>query len=99
MKPLNCCKECSGLNENGEFRNKLKCTFCEDYGKELSLILYNEAKVDKGCDTCKYCKHMYHYPAYITAEECVCEAGLECDTVLFRVKDFESWVGKLDNEE
>ena len=36
MKPLNCCKGCSGL-KNGEFRNKFRCIFCEEYAKELNL--------------------------------------------------------------
>ena len=99
MKPLNCCKSCSNF-ENGEFKNRFRCVFqCKEYGKELSMNLYNEFKSERGCSTCKNCKHVYNYPAFVMAEECVCEAGLECDTVLFRVKDCESWVGKLDNEE
>lgn len=95
MKPLNCCKECSNF-KNGQFRNAFKCVFCKEYGKELSLQLYNEQKVDKGCATCKNCKHVREYLAYVTGEECVCMAGLECDTVLFSVKNCEKWVGEYE---
>ena len=98
MKPLNCCKNCTGLNENGEFRNKLKCMFCESYQKEQNLNLYNELKSKQGCSTCKNCKHVYNYPAYVTAEECICEEGLECDTILFEVKNCERWVSKYEND-
>lgn len=95
MKPLNCCKECSGL-KNGEFRNKLKCMFCEEYAKEEALKLYNVLKGKRGCSTCIHCIHVNDYPAFVTAEECVCMAGLECDTVLFSVKNCEKWTGKYE---
>ena len=93
MKPLNCCKDCKGLNKNSTFKNKLKCLFCDKYGFELSKKLYNEQKADKGCSTCKHCKHMYHYPNYIIAEDCICKVGLECDTVCFSVKNCPKWTG------
>ena len=95
MKPLGCCKRCNNF-KNGQFRNGFKCVFCEEYGKELSLQLYNEQKVDKGYATCKNCNHVREYPAYVTGEECICTAGLECDTVLFTVKDCKAWVGKYE---
>ena len=95
MKPLNCCKGCSGL-KNGKFRNELRCIFCEEYAKELTLKLYNEQKGERGCSTYVHCKHIYEYPAYVTGEECVCTAGLECDTVLFTVKDCKEWVGQYE---
>ena len=93
MKPLECCKKCTNF-KNGQFRNGFKCVFCKEYGEELSLQLYNEQKVDKGCTTCKNCKHVREYPAYVTGEECECSAGLECDTVLFTVTNCPKWAGK-----
>jgi hypothetical protein len=93
MKSLNCCKDCTGLKD-GQFRNKLKCMFCEEYQNEAEMNLYNELKAKRGCSTCAHCKHIYDYPAYVTAEECVCMAGLECDTVLFSVKNCKEWVGR-----
>lgn len=99
MKPLNCCKGCKGLNENGSFRNKLKCLLCDDYAHEAIMMSYNENKEKKGCSTCKNCEHAYNYPAYVTAEEYVCRAGLECDTVLFTVKNCPKWVGEFESED
>ena len=98
MKTLECCKTCNNCDD-GRFRNKLKCVFCEEYGKELSLLLYNEQKVDKGCSTCKFCKHVRNYPGFVTGEECDCTAGLECDTVLFSVKNCPKWAGKYESKE
>ena len=97
MKPLNCCKGCSGLKD-GEFRNKLRCMLCNKYAEESTLKLYNELKDKRGCSTCAHCKHVNDYPAFVIAEECVCMAGLECDTVLFTVKDCKEWVGKYEDE-
>lgn len=98
MIPLKCCENCNNLKD-GKFRNKLKCIFCGAYGKELSFQLYNEQKADKGCSTCKNCEHVRYYPAYVTGEECECTAGLECDTVLFTVKNCPKWAGKYESEE
>jgi hypothetical protein len=99
MKPLNCCKNCDGLNENGTFRNKLRCIMsCDNYVVEETMKLYNEQKDDKGCSTCKHCEHIHDYPAYVTAEESICRAGLECDTVYFTVKNCPKWVGKFGSE-
>ena len=98
MKPLNCCIECERFDkEKNEMKNKIYCMFsCNTYFEEETLNLYNEFKSLKGCSTCKNCKHTKDYPAYVTAEECECTAGLECDTVNFTVKDCESWVGKFE---
>jgi len=95
MKSLNCCKKCSWFKD-GEFKNRLRCAFCGKYAEELSLKLYNEQKGERGCATCRWCKHVYDYPAFVTAEECICTAGLECDTVLFSIKDCKEWVGKYE---
>lgn len=99
MKPLKCCKGCAGLNENGTFRNKLKCIFCDMYAYEEMRMLYDEQKGNKGCSTCKHCAQVYNYPGYVTAEECVCRAGLKCDTVCFSVKHCPKWVGKFESED
>ena len=97
MKPLNCCKSCEGLNENGTFRNKLKCLVsCDKYVFENVKRLYDKQKVDKGCSTCKYCEHIYNYPGYVTAEESICRVGLECDTVYFTIKNCPKWVGNFE---
>ena len=99
MKPLNCCKCCIGLNENGTFKNKLKCLFCDKYALEKTKILYNEQKLERGCSTCECCKHVRNYPGFVTGEESICMAGLKCDTVNFTVKNCPKWIGKFESEE
>lgn len=97
MKPRKCCENCDGLNELGQFKNKLKCLFnCKEYVAEEVKELYDKQKVNKGCSTCKYCAHDHNYPGFITGEECVCNAGLKCDTVLFSVKNCPKWVGRME---
>ena len=97
MKPLNCCKGCKGLNENGEFRNELRCHFsCNKHAFEYIKKLYDDQKEDRGCSTCRYCEHVCNYPGFVTAEESVCKAGLECDTVLFTVKNCPKWAGEFE---
>ena len=49
--------------------------------------IFEKAAESKGCSTCSYCKHVVSYPGFVTAEECECTVGLECDTVLFSVKN------------
>lgn len=58
---------------------------------EHLLKIHNELAPERGCSTCDYCKHVRRYPDYVTGEECECQAGLECDTVLFKVKNCPSW--------
>jgi hypothetical protein len=99
MKPLDCCKDCEGFNkENGIFRNKLKCFFCDTYSLESIKLRYNELKKKKGCSTCKYCERAHDYPSFTTGEECICKAGLECDTVCFTVKDCPKWIGVFEDD-
>lgn len=99
MIPLNCCKSYDGLNENGTFRNKLRCLItCDEYFFECTKKLYDEQKGDRGCSTCKNCKHIHDYPGFVTAEESVCIVGLECDTVSFTVKNCPKWVGQFESE-
>lgn len=94
MKPINCCKDCDGLNKNGTFKNELRCMLsCDKYTNEHLEKIYNELKDKKGCSTCKNCKHVYLYPPFVTAEECECTVGLKCDTVLFSVENCPKWVG------
>lgn len=99
MEPLECCNNCDGLNEEGRFRNKLKCMFCDEYAYERYLRLYNKYKKEKGCSTCKNCKHVVDYPGFVTAEESVCTVGLKCDTVTFKVKNCPKWIGKIESED
>lgn len=100
MKPFDFCENCKGLNENGEFKNRLRCLVsCGKYASEFVKKYYDESKVAKGCSTCKNCERVHKYPSYITAEESVCTVGLECDTVLFTVKNCPKWVGKFESEE
>lgn len=45
--------------------------------------------VDKGCVTCKHCIHVRDYPGFVTGEECECDIGLTCDTILGSVTNCE----------
>lgn len=47
----------------------------------------------------EYKEHVCNYPSYVTAEESICRAGLECDTVCFTIKNCPKWVGKFEREE
>ena len=77
--------------------NKLRRMFNPTPEEELEdLIDFKTRWVDdlrkkRGCSTCNNCKHVNDYPAFVTAEECICTAGLECDTVLFRVENCSKW--------
>ena len=69
--------------------NKLREMF-ETTNEDIERMrkLYNESAKDKGCSTCRWCvpdtEHLYLNWA---AERSKCLKGLECETVLFRVKD------------
>ena len=54
--------------------------------------LHYELAEKRGCSTCKHCVHVRNYPDFVTGEECVCSAGLECDTVLFSVINCPEWI-------
>jgi hypothetical protein len=77
--------------------NKLRRIFNPTPEEELEdLVNFKTRWVDnlrkeRGCSTCNNCEHIYNYSAFVTAEECICTAGLECDTVLFRVKNCPRW--------
>lgn len=49
--------------------------------------IFDEAAKSRGCSTCENCRHVVDYPGFVTGEENECTVGLECDTVLFRVKN------------
>ena len=53
--------------------------------------LYNTMAQDKECSTCSHCIHVRAYPDFVMGEECECEVGLQCDTVLFSIKNCPSY--------
>ena len=63
----------------------------EEDRQKYKKIHYELVK-KKGCSTCKHCVHVRNYPGFVTAEECECSAGLECDTVLFSVINCPEWI-------
>ena len=65
----------------------------EDWARYKAI--HDEVAKEKGCSTCKYCVKVKSYPDFVTAEECECKVGLECDTVLFSVKNCAKWEDKL----
>lgn len=59
---------------------------------ELQIYFwYIRQKDEKSCLTCRNCMEMYRYPGFVTAEECECLQGLECDTILHSVKNCPKW--------
>lgn len=65
--------------------------------KEKYELMFAKLAKEQGCSTCKHCKPTgRYYPNYVTAEHNYCDAGLECDTVLFTVKNCPKWeIGEL----
>lgn len=65
----------------------------EEHEEDMRRLkeMHDEMAEEKGCSTCLHCKHVCNYPGFVTGEECECDAGLECDTVLFRVKNCPKW--------
>ena len=81
--------------------NKLRRIFCptEEERKEDARklkLLHDELAVKKGCSTCKHCIHVRDLPGVMTGEECECDAGLECDTVLFSVENCPRWEDDME---
>jgi len=99
MKPGECCKGCDNVKEDSIIRNEFRCIFgCGKLAKEQLKKAYDSIKGDKGCGSCNHCVHVRDYPGFVTGEECDCLAGLECDTVLFSVKNCPRWVGRYEEE-
>ena len=85
---------CMGFRS--EQMNKLRGMFnptpeekAEDDARMMRI--FEQAAKDKGCSTCANKKHVVDYPGFVTGEENECTVGLECDTVLFRVKNCPKW--------
>ena len=65
-----------------------------EYNKDLERRMrkvFDEESKNRGCATCVHCIHVINYPGFVTGEECECNAGLECDTVLHSVKNCETY--------
>lgn len=58
---------------------------------EFIYRILEEIAKAKGCGTCKHCEKVVSYPGFVTGEECVCNAGLECDTVFFSVTNCDKY--------
>lgn len=58
--------------------------------------LHYELAEKRGCSTCQHCIHVRNYHGFVTAEECECSAGLECDTVLFSVINCPEWIDDFE---
>ena len=59
--------------------------------------IHDEVAKKRGCSSCKHCIKVRSYPGFVTAEECKCDVGLECDTVLFSIENCEQWEDRLAN--
>ena len=86
-----------------DFRRTFKPTPEEEEEDMKRLMdLLRELAKEKGCVTCGHLKHVIDYPGFVTGEENECTAGLECDTVLYTVKNCQKWVngiGEYEEEE
>ena len=69
------------------------CPTPEQLQKQIAQYkrIHYDLAVDKGCVTCKHCIHVRNYPGFVTGEECECDIGLECDTILGSVTNCEKW--------
>ena len=72
--------------------NKLRMIF-DPTSEEVAALnqrmkkIFDEAAKSRGCSTCENIRHVVDYPGFVTGEENECTVGLECDTVLFSVKN------------
>lgn len=64
--------------------------------RAIAKEIHETEKVKKGCVTCSHCRHVYNYPGFVTAEECECDVGLECDTVCHSIENCQKWEEKTD---
>ena len=72
--------------------NKLRSMFNPTPEEAVALNqrmkkIFDEAAKSRGCSTCENRRHVIDYPGFVTGEENECTVGLECDTVLFSVKN------------
>jgi len=82
---------------NFDFRRTFKPTpeeIAEDEKRFLNL--YKELAKEKGCSTCGHLKHVIDLPGFVTGEENECTEGLECDTVLYTVKNCPKWINRME---
>ena len=64
------------------------------------LELHKRLAKEKGCSTCKDCADTgIRYPGFVEAEMFECLAGLECDTVHFKVKNCPKWMDSIGETE
>lgn len=77
----------------GNLLRRIFCPTPEEVEEDLRNLkkIHDQQAKEKGCSTCEYCKHVIDYPGFVTGEESVCTEGLECDTVLFSVKNCSKW--------
>ena len=61
----------------------------EDRAKYMAM--FDKLAQKKGCSTCKNTYRVKRLPGFVTGEECICKAGLECDTVMFKVKNCKKY--------
>lgn len=61
----------------------------QDY--EFFKSVHKTSARTKGCTTCEHCVQVRSLSDFVTGEECECTAELECDTVLFTVKNCPKW--------
>ena len=76
--------------------NKFRDIFCPtpeqiEESRKRYYKIHCELAVKRGCVTCKHCVHARNYPGFVTGEECECDIGLECDTILGSVTNCEKW--------
>lgn len=64
--------------------------------REIAKEIHDTEKLKKGCVTCSHCHHVYNYPGFVTAEECECDAELECDTVCYSIENCPKWEEDTD---
>lgn len=65
--------------------------------RERYMKLHRELAKKKGCSTCGNIRHVISYPGFVMGEENECTVGLECDMVLFTVKNCPQWADRCAN--
>lgn len=74
------------------YEGTIECELPQSVINTIAWIRWYLCEAEKkGCQTCRNCVDMYRYPGFVTAEECECMAGLECDTHFDRIKNCEKY--------